>query len=359
MQVGKLRSLGQPGERQHYRIKKPEAYRLFIARKVKSEFEYNLNLDDEKESEYNDSDSYQEGEEDESKQGNVPQYNTNHTNLKHTYIKAQASNINMHNPVLPQNDNSNAPARQRQINKYAKELKKLLHFKQIKLISIARKKLSQEISSYKNEKVGKLVHKLSDLLFMPPCIEHTIKKLVCFLDLMLIYKKNSGKIEPIVLSDKSKVVVTEKQIGALYTLLQQQREKHPEKLRLKNLFDKSEKEVRVKKWDAAKNALEEMLRKVQPLDIPETIYLVQKANEVAYLIKKQHVILFMGSTGAGKSTTIHFLAGSEMVSRIKNGLSHISPINVTDEDLKKIITSPIYVPGQLGIRKGKIDYAIN
>jgi flagellar biosynthesis GTPase FlhF len=40
--------------------------------------------------------------------------------------------------------------------------------------------------------------------------------------------------------------------------------------------------------------------------------LIEKTRESAIRIKNEEVILLIGRTGAGKSTTTHFLAGSEM-----------------------------------------------
>ncbi|KAL4480832.1 hypothetical protein ABPG72_001701 [Tetrahymena utriculariae] len=58
--------------------------------------------------------------------------------------------------------------------------------------------------------------------------------------------------------------------------------------------------------------------------------LINEANKASNLIKGQDIILFLGNTGAGKSTTVHFLSGSRMVelkNEIKKGrfLTYIGP----------------------------------
>jgi flagellar biosynthesis GTPase FlhF len=41
--------------------------------------------------------------------------------------------------------------------------------------------------------------------------------------------------------------------------------------------------------------------------------LVKKTNEAARMIQGEDIILLLGNTGVGKSTTTHFLAGSRML----------------------------------------------
>ncbi|KAL4434988.1 hypothetical protein ABPG74_017744 [Tetrahymena malaccensis] len=75
---------------------------------------------------------------------------------------------------------------------------------------------------------------------------------------------------------------------------------------------------------------EKLLKKIRPLNINEMKRLINEANQVSFLIKGEEIILFLGNTGAGKSTTVHFLAGSRMVElkkEVENGsfLSYIGP----------------------------------
>ncbi|ETO02276.1 hypothetical protein RFI_35160, partial [Reticulomyxa filosa] len=74
-------------------------------------------------------------------------------------------------------------------------------------------------------------------------------------------------------------------------------------------------------------------------NIKEMLELVEKAEEAAMEIKDKNVILFLGSTGTGKSTLIHFLAGSTMEKQIVDGKPHIAPVNVKDA-LITVKTSP-------------------
>jgi ABC-type multidrug transport system ATPase subunit len=54
-------------------------------------------------------------------------------------------------------------------------------------------------------------------------------------------------------------------------------------------------------------------------------HLISLVDEAAEKIKDQDIIIFLGSTGAGKSTTIHFMASSIMRKVFVNGIPHIEP----------------------------------
>jgi Fe-S cluster assembly ATPase SufC len=50
-------------------------------------------------------------------------------------------------------------------------------------------------------------------------------------------------------------------------------------------------------------------------------------------VKDQNIILLLGDTGTGKSTTIHFLAGSKMHQTKRGNISHIEPKEITNKFL--------------------------
>ncbi|CAF3357729.1 unnamed protein product [Rotaria sp. Silwood2] len=93
-------------------------------------------------------------------------------------------------------------------------------------------------------------------------------------------------------------------------------------------------------------ALQDFLRKIRPLNVREIERLVSKANAAALLIRGKDVILLVGETGSGKSTTIQFLAGCKMQHSLKKiasgkSLEHIEVVGpVKNPDLMKITTSP-------------------
>lgn len=48
----------------------------------------------------------------------------------------------------------------------------------------------------------------------------------------------------------------------------------------------------------------------------------------------------LGTSGAGKSTTIHYLCGSQMYETSQNGLKHIAFRKVINKDLMEVKVSP-------------------
>jgi GTP-binding protein EngB required for normal cell division len=67
-----------------------------------------------------------------------------------------------------------------------------------------------------------------------------------------------------------------------------------------------------------------ILKKIQPLDMELMIQLIDKTKAAAKKIENKDIILLLGGTGAGKSTTIHFMAGSHMQRTIVSGIRHIA-----------------------------------
>ncbi|ETO12050.1 hypothetical protein RFI_25326, partial [Reticulomyxa filosa] len=74
-------------------------------------------------------------------------------------------------------------------------------------------------------------------------------------------------------------------------------------------------------------------------DIAKMLELTKKADEAAKAIKDKDVILFLGGTGTGKSTLIHFLAGSELERKTVDNRLHIVPTKIKNKALSNIVTS--------------------
>ncbi|KAL4489799.1 hypothetical protein ABPG72_022439 [Tetrahymena utriculariae] len=87
--------------------------------------------------------------------------------------------------------------------------------------------------------------------------------------------------------------------------------------------------------------IDKLMKKIRPLNINEMKRLIQQADIAAEMIEGQEIILLLGGTGAGKSTTIHFLAGSKMgfqEIQLEQGsfLQYIAPVQVNNRTLQKI-----------------------
>jgi ABC-type uncharacterized transport system ATPase subunit len=83
--------------------------------------------------------------------------------------------------------------------------------------------------------------------------------------------------------------------------------------------------MRINDWEKCLDRLFELKKEIVVVDIPKLKALLKKVEEASLRVKDKNVILFLGNTGAGKSTTIHYLAGSKMVKTLVDGISHIGP----------------------------------
>ena len=92
-------------------------------------------------------------------------------------------------------------------------------------------------------------------------------------------------------------------------------------------------------WRVAAENFERLLKLLRPFNIQEALRLAELTQGTEYTIANQSVILLLGVTGAGKSTTAHFLAGSEMQKQKVKDLTHIAPINSTSNTLHKVTVS--------------------
>ena len=92
--------------------------------------------------------------------------------------------------------------------------------------------------------------------------------------------------------------------------------------------------------------LNELLKKFRSLNVAEIQRLVGKAREASDLIQNKDVVLLIGTTGSGKSTTIQFLAGATMKKvrvEVSPGkfLEHVTAVGkITNPDLRHVISSP-------------------
>ena len=77
------------------------------------------------------------------------------------------------------------------------------------------------------------------------------------------------------------------------------------------------------------------MNELRPLNIQELLKLLKEGERTVDLIQNEEVILLLGGTGSGKSTTIHFLAGSIMA---RDG-DHIYPKKVKNAAAETVRTS--------------------
>jgi ABC-type dipeptide/oligopeptide/nickel transport system ATPase component len=86
----------------------------------------------------------------------------------------------------------------------------------------------------------------------------------------------------------------------------------------------------------------ELLKLVIKFDFEEFFDLNKKVDKSAEEIAGKDIILLLGSTGSGKSTTVHYLCGSKMeLMRAPNGIMHISASTIKNRELRKVAISAV------------------
>jgi len=164
---------------------------------------------------------------------------------------------------------------------------------------------------------------------MPECSEKRVNQLILFVEAI------RNKIEK--LGDKE---VNEKLIDNEVELLFEQIGKEEPIIAEKftRNFQELKQSRQVFDWKKMKRELLEMLTHWKVLDLGEILELIEKTNEASTSIENQDILLLLGKTGAGKSTTIHYLTGSEFEKRTENGITHYTPVKCSPS-LQKVATA--------------------
>ena len=170
------------------------------------------------------------------------------------------------------------------------------------------------------------LNSLRDMLGkMPPCLEKHI--------ISLIFHANLKVLDASTIKDQ---LIDSETFENLDEIIKQQFDLFEQRLRIEHVdADLSIEGIRCKinlqDWLSVVKDLNKLLKAHRPLNISELRILIENAKKVASQIKNQDIILFLGGTGSGKSTAIHFVAGSKMAMtnvEIEKGiiLQHIAPV---------------------------------
>ncbi|CAF2074733.1 unnamed protein product, partial [Rotaria magnacalcarata] len=173
-----------------------------------------------------------------------------------------------------------------------------------------------------------------DLLFLPVCAEKVAMQLLEY-------------FQQIMASQNKSVTFSNSSVYQLFDELENQMDQEE---MLSDTVRKNLQDLRryVDNQDAssANRCLAELLKKIRPLHVQEIQRLIDKAKAAAKVIEDQDVILLIGETGTGKSTTIQFLAGCQMEKKkveVENGrfLEHVEAVEpIKNPELRRIISSP-------------------
>ncbi|CAF4090243.1 unnamed protein product, partial [Rotaria sordida] len=144
--------------------------------------------------------------------------------------------------------------------------------------------------------------------------------------------------DTIVVPDRIETEI-EKELQCLKKRLDEEKLQSPT---LHSWIESSFMDVKKGEWKRARMTLRRILKQICPLDIQEMLRLVDKVVTASETVKDKNVVLFLGETGSGKSTTIHFLAGSKMKKTKMEGLNHIAPdlSSIRDPNLRDIASTP-------------------
>ena len=195
---------------------------------------------------------------------------------------------------------------------------------------------SKEAQEYKEQRKLKEIQNLIDLRdefsSMPTCAEKSLLTLIYFASLLLIepeYRTKGGLSIPERVNDK---------ISKEFETLLCRIEKENLPIKTDNLKKYM---LRAKNNDikGMKEGLQAILKEIRPLNCQEVLRLVREGEKTADLVAGQDVVALFGKTGSGKSTTIHFLAGSKMKKITVDGENHIAPRKIIPQ-LEKVTTSP-------------------
>ncbi|CAF4659979.1 unnamed protein product, partial [Rotaria sp. Silwood2] len=187
----------------------------------------------------------------------------------------------------------------------------------------------QEDDTIMKERVTNLYN---DFSLMPACSE---KSLINLLFLIALKLNDDKKVV-----SENNIVIDDEIANELQCFKKQLKIEELESTQIENFIGTVSVNIKEKNWKSAFSALEKILKLIRPLNIPELFRLFEKVDETAHLIKGEDIILLLGGTGAGKSTTIHFLGGSLLKEIKVTGLNHIHPVEIKNPDLKKITTTP-------------------
>ncbi|CAF3666995.1 unnamed protein product [Rotaria sp. Silwood1] len=174
-----------------------------------------------------------------------------------------------------------------------------------------------------------------DFSSMPSCSEKSIIFLLYYLSLKLI-SNPIGLDRTVEVPDQIKTKI-DKEFEHLKERLKIEEENSKE---IHNFIQELTVDIKQENWRNGLILLRKIFKKISPLNIHELFRLIKKVNSTVYTIKKKDIIFFLGLTGSGKSTTIHFLAGSKMIEIKVSDLYHIAPVEINNPDLKYITTSP-------------------
>ena len=180
-----------------------------------------------------------------------------------------------------------------------------------------------------------LNHIYSDFSSMPSCPERSTLALLYYISLQVIETSTEGDVNVVRPNNIEREI--EKEWKILQVQLQLEGSSSSE---MSDCLAQLSIHIRNANWEDCLILLRNILREISPLNVHDLFRLIEKVDDAAELIKNKDIIFLLGGTGSGKSTTIHFLAGSKMIETKLGGLNHIAATELKYPNLRFVTTSP-------------------
>jgi len=190
-------------------------------------------------------------------------------------------------------------------------------------------KFGSDIEKSHIKKLNEMKNLRDDFSLYPDCAEKSLLKLKFFSLSKSLEIEDLAKVDLDCPTDQD---------------IQRELELLKERIKIEDLFvqqeiNRIEVNVNSNAWKEAELEINLVLKKIRSLNLQELFRLIGYGKSAATLIDGKDVILFLGKTGAGKSTTIHCLAGSTMEVKTVNGVDYIAPTKMRTNHLERVKTS--------------------
>ncbi|CAG9315966.1 unnamed protein product [Blepharisma stoltei] len=168
---------------------------------------------------------------------------------------------------------------------------------------------------------------MDDLKVMPSCAEKFLTSILCY-----SYYKSYNFDPELYIHRKVEVINPNIEFSNFIEFLKQKGEDDvPEDFR--KHFENQE-------WEKLISETEKILKDYRPVNVKEMSRLIKKSAKNSGELENKDIILLIGATGSGKSTTTHFLCGSNMeVVKEEDGITGIKATFIHNPALKSTVIS--------------------
>lgn len=162
---------------------------------------------------------------------------------------------------------------------------------------------------------------------MPKCSEKIILNLIYQLIVLSGKEKQQEQIEKLNLDLEYELKTLKKQMEREDIWLVSYNKTYLEVI--KELFKQSD-------YESSIAQLKRLLAEIRLIDLGQIKRIVKSNEKEINSLRGENIYLLLGQTGSGKSTILHYLAGSKMQQGILNGKTCVIPSEITNPDLQRV-----------------------